>query len=419
MKALLYPWVPKNFWSREIFPDLSPSELSVVGKSWCWCAVDCCSVLKVSEVLIADCNFSRNLEDKLGTGSYWSLRLSYVNGEADRSVPELLEAYRDFAGDDDVLIVRGLILPDVKSPEEVFASLRPVEAPRESSGTGAWVRRGGRFYEAGCPTLSLDTLRNWFEVNFHLLNEPGINVLPGYSGEKGISIGTNVVIMSAGKIGAPVVLQDNVRLDWGVSIRNGAIVGRNVLVEKNAMIEHSIVLGNTYIGSNMSFVSKIVDGSRVIDPLSGNYVDVEDDSLVRELKSKRLTRRGCTDMLVGLLLAVSQLPLYLLSRPFRRLLAKEPFFQFFFDVYPKYWSAAAGRCQLVRRSRGSKNYVFRYSDLWPLRDAEESKAVDDEFFIHNWSLRLVLAVCFGSLIKRMFVMSEQLERNGAVGAERK
>ncbi len=419
MKALLYPWVPKNFWSREIFPDLSPSELSVIGKSWCWCSVDCCYELKVSEVLIADCNFSWDLEAKLGTGSYWSLRLSYVNGGEDRSVPELLEEYRDFAGDDDVLIVRGLVLPDVKSPEEVFASLRPVEAPRESSGTGAWVRRDGRFYEVGCPMLSLDTLRNWFEVNFHLLNDPGINVLPGYSSEKGISIGTNVAIMSAGKIGAPVVLQDNVRLDWGVSIRKGAIIGCNVLVEKNTMIEHSIVMGNTYIGSNMSFVGKIVNGSRVIDPLSGTYVDLEDDSLVRELKSKLLSRRGLADALTALLLAVSEMPLYLLSRPFRRWLAKEPFFQFFFDVYPKYWSAVVGRRQLVRRSRSSQNYVFRYSDLWPLRDTEEQKAVDDEFFIHNWSLRLVLAVCFGSLIKRMFVMPEQSERNGADGAERK
>ena len=68
MKALLYPSVPQNFWSREILPDFSPSELSVIGKSWCWCAIDCCSVLKVSEVLVADCNFCRNLEAALGAG---------------------------------------------------------------------------------------------------------------------------------------------------------------------------------------------------------------------------------------------------------------------------------------------------------------------------------------------------------------
>ena len=84
MHACIYTGRRNNSWCREMFPDLSPAELPLAGKCGCLYAVDLCSRLKVTDLLIADCYFSAELAIKLGDGSYWSMNLRYMASDAQR-----------------------------------------------------------------------------------------------------------------------------------------------------------------------------------------------------------------------------------------------------------------------------------------------------------------------------------------------
>ena len=198
MHAFIYPGDHTANWSREIFPDLSPSELPVAGKSWCFHAIDFCSHLQVSHIMIADSFFSPTLAMKLGNGSYWSLNLKYV-ASGDFLTPEsIFQERKKFAETEDVLIIWGLVLPDVKDARAVVENLLPAEDSNDPEGRrpdGIYLLRQGKLYECVCPMLRLDSLKNYFDSNFRMLSNPGIYSLPGYSMESGIGIGMNVVMM--------------------------------------------------------------------------------------------------------------------------------------------------------------------------------------------------------------------------------
>ena len=130
----------------------------------------------------------------------------------------------------------------------------------------------------------IDTLKNYFDANLVMLSQPGLHVLPGYSSKKEYAIGKNVLIKPGCKIETPVVLGDDVYLERGVVIRDGVIVGAKVMVDEKTELRHSVILDHSYIGRNLSIRNKIVSGKRIIDPVTGAFVDLDDAFLAEDCR---------------------------------------------------------------------------------------------------------------------------------------
>lgn len=394
-----------------MFPDFSPAELPLAGKSGCLYAVDLCSRLKVTDLLVADCYFSAELAIKLGDGSYWSMNLRYIASDEYTSPTQLLHMRKHLEEETDLLFIWGLVLPDVKDEQEIFLNLKKIDPSEENWPDGLYLLRNGEFYKCCCPILRIDSLKNYFNMNFHMLENPGIYSLPGYSSQAGFGIGMNVVMLQDTDVQTPVIILDNAYLGRGSALRDGMIVGSNVAIDEQTELCHSIIMDNTYIGRDMAFENKIVNGNRVLDPETDSYIDLEDNFLAGDFQNPQGNQFFIlTEQLIAFILAIIELPLYLIARIFRKWIKNVPFPKFLLESYWKYWKVTAGRAQLVRFGKKQDEYVFRFSDLWwPMHSSKSEKDLDDVYFYHHRNLFWVIAVVFAGQLKRMLVLTDPLK----------
>ena len=293
-------------------------------------------------------------------------------------------------------------MPDVR---EIVGHLEAAEPVPEVLPDGIYLLRDGRLFRCACPLFRLDSLKHYFDLNFRLLAHPGIYNLPGYATVDGCSIGMDVVIMLNCELEPPVLISDNVCLERGVMLHNGVIIGKDVLVDENSELEHSIILKHTYVGKNMCFRNKIVDGSRVIDVENATLVELTDRFLAGSTREPGVSRYGLAERVIALgLVTMLGLP-YLLRVLFGRILDRTAFFRFLRRVYPKCFPVLAGRAHLVRYGQSDQNYAFRYSDMWPLHQDEERKEMDDIYFYYHRTVENIVKVVFRSLVKRLFMLS--------------
>ena len=413
MQVCIYSNVDPHHWSREFFPAIHPLGLPVAGKGVCSHLIDFCTYFKpagVSDVLIIDCNYSEEMALSLGDGNYWVLNLDYQPGEVFSSPGQLLEHYKTRFDGDDLLLFWGAVLPDIKSHEQFLDNLRPVADPMASQPDGVYLYVGGTLFQWSCPLHRMDTLKSYYELNFKVLREPGLYILPGYSSESGYGIGRNVNLKCAAEVERPVMLGDGIYLEHGVQIRGGTIVGQDVWIDENTELVHSIVLDHTYLGRNLLIENKIVSGNRIIDPEQNVFVELEDDFLAEDTREGKaechVEENTCGyrlgEVVIAFCLGVLEFPLYLLALISPKRHKTQPLIEFLLAGYPKIWKVVIGRAQLVCCFPGV-DYVFRYSDLWPMLETERQKRLDDLHFRHHRSLPLAFAVAVGSQIKRLFV----------------
>ena len=285
----------------------------MAGKPWALHVVDLCKALNATQLTFFDSAFSPELTAQLGDGSYWSMKLEHTRSDG-RSAAEMLAAEREKLPEaEELLILRGRILPDVPKPSVIFTLLHPVRQGWEAGGDlpdGIYLLRDGRLCECFCPLFKLTGMKDYFDSNFRMLNVPGFYSLPGYAEKSGIYFGANVVMMPTCGLVPPAIIRDNCYFGAKTVLRNGVIIGTGVAIDTGTEIEHSIIMDCTYIGRHMQLKNKIVRGERVIDPENGEWLDLDDSFLASEFASnqpgivyrisERLIAAGC---------AVLELPL--------------------------------------------------------------------------------------------------------------
>lgn len=414
MKACICVSRRNNEWIRDIFPGKSPAEMPIVGKGWVRHAVDFCCLLKIPEAFIADSFFYPDLPKRLGDGSFWSMKIEYRQGSDAVSPKAFFEQQPEAAApDDELLIFWGQVLPDVEDAQRVFDRLTPVtENADEVLPDGVYLRRGGVLHRCECPLHRMDSVKNYFELNMRLLKDPGIYNPTGYSSERGVYIGGNVITMFGCDLKPPLLLQDNCCVGRSVLLDGEVIIGSNVLVDDFSQLKRTLVLGNTYIGRHMYIENKIVAGHTVIDVETGVHVELSDHFLVGDSGRHALNRFTVTEFLLALMLLVLLLPWYLLGLAFRKWLSPRPFFNYVLKIYPKLPQVLTGHASLVRNGMTDNSYVFRLADRWILVSDENYRNFADVFFCTNRSIRLILAVVTISLVKRFVILSEPRRRDG-------
>lgn len=417
MNACIYIGPRNNEWCLKYFPRRSPGELPVAGKSWVRHIVDQCSRLEMRDVFVADCYHRPEFDERMGTGDYWSLNLHLSKSDPCGTPREFLARHSGIPADD-LLIFWGLVMPDVSDMRQVLADVREVKDDFGPLTSCILLRREGKLYECVCPLLRIDSLQAFFDLNFRLLEKPGIYNLPGYSNSEGCFFGMDVLILPGCELSKPVLLSDNIRLERGVSLSGQVIIGKNVLINEGTSLEHSIVMDFTFIGRRMFFRNKIVDGSRVIDVPTGGFIELEDEFLTASSKPRNVNRFALTEFVLALLIGVAGLPLYLAARLFGRKAEKLEFFRYFLQVYPKCWPVITGRAHLVRYGSDDAVYAFRYSDQWLLHQSEQQKETEDMYFFYNRTVGSFLTTVIISLLKRVFVLAS-LVPSGSAGAATK
>jgi len=405
MDACLYIGPNGNEWVWELFPGKSPGELTIAGKNWVRYMLDLCSGLNIGHVHIADTFFYEDLRNRFGNGSFWTTQIHFLPTSAALAPEDLLAMHRDTLPQDDVLFFWGQILPDLPDVRLMLNDPRPVERhPGEAVEDGVYLLRQGKLFRCDVPLLRMDSLQKYFQLNFRILNSPGMYTIPGYApGHDNINFGENVIMMPNCRITPPAVIRGNSYLDRSVTLGGDVIIGEASLIENNSSLKHAIIMDHTWIGSNMAIENKIVCGSRVIDAESAEYVDLSDEFLAKSARTRRLTAYSAAEFLTALALTIGLAPLYCVALALKPWAGKREFFRFLLLVYPKCPQVLSGRAQLVRLGISDRACAFHFADAHLLLRDQHLREMADVYYFHHKSVRLMLAVVVLSLVKRLFV----------------
>ncbi|MBS1453926.1 MAG: hypothetical protein HP002_11155 [Lentisphaeria bacterium] len=410
MKAIINPYNHTLRWCEEFFPDRSICSLPVAGKEFAEYQIDSVSILGVDEITLLDYNYDSALKRKLGRGDRWSLVLHYLGSGIRRDIPQLLDEHRGFAGEGEVLLVMGPVLPEFESREALFGNLEEIQ-PGEKRRDGVYLFREGRLFRCPAPLRSMRTLNQYFELNFQLLNTPRNQVLPGYRAENGVHTGMNVVIMPGCEIKPPVVLGDNICLERDCRLEGGVVIGHDVIIDSGNVLRRCVVFDHTYIGKNMEFSDKIVASGRIIDPVSEASVDLEEAGISSGLDGGwgKIDWTGAFEYLFSLFLAVLFLIPYAATLPVQFLLRRTRWFvKCSFDLYPKLWLVVRHRGSLIRRSGRNEDFVFCFSDSFSMRRDALQQKLDDRYYYHHRNPLLIVRTAAKAFVNRMFLSDDML-----------
>lgn len=248
MNALILS-VRRMPWVAGYFPDFSMLTIPLAGKPFVEHQLDWCSRRGVKCVRILYGAYSQGLAERLGDGSRWGLRITCVripNSACDEE--NLIRENEAFLGGDESLVIRAGEL------------------------------------EYGGKVVGIGSLRDYFEMNFTLLDDPKECVLPGYYSEHGVNLGMNVQLRMGCQVDPPVLLDDNSRIDHNCRLNGEVIVGEGSIIDRGARLHRAIVFPRTYVARQVELENKIVAGTCVIDPLTGGSVNLTGDVLSADLR---------------------------------------------------------------------------------------------------------------------------------------
>lgn len=250
-KCILVVQREPALWVDRCFPRYSALSLPLAGKPIVEHQLDRCARIGATRVLALDVSFDRRICEELGDGSRWGLKFDYRPCPPGATVEELVERSRDF-----------------------FGGERPV------------VVEGPEFYHYEEP-VRITSLREYFDANLKVLADPGECVLPGYASDRGVVLGMNVQIRMGCVVTSPVLLDDNVLIDYECRLNGHVVVGEGCIIDRRATLHRAIVFPRTYVARGVELEDKIVVGARVIDPITGACVNLADDVLSSDLSGKR------------------------------------------------------------------------------------------------------------------------------------
>jgi len=282
---LFVPATRDTEWTRETLPGMSPAELPVAGRRIIDYAIERAQKFGVMFTEVLDWGFSERLADDFADMTRTGVPIFYMKGEG-----PLPKGLRDLEGysspltgniTDGLVVVWGLAI-SMHTAGEV--SLEPVsDGECAETPAGLYRREGGRWMRIVPHGLVVRSVKAWHELNFVVLRHPAEFTLPGYSSEKHVHIGRNVVLEHGTEVKPPVLLQDNTWLARNVRLEGDVIVDSGSYISEGARLRRTVVCRNTFIGEGLDMGGKIVVGRRVIDAETGTWVDLEEPGLARQI----------------------------------------------------------------------------------------------------------------------------------------
>ena len=285
---LFVPSVPGSEWVATVLPGRSPAELPVTGRRLIDYALERVRRFGFPVAGVPGRSFSERLSADVEEDEHAGCHVYYHRGAGD--VPRGLAALENPSFPLAGKVVDGLTViwgPCITSgePDEISVEPLPPEACVQTP-MGIYRREGGRWMRVRPKGLAAKDVRSWRRINLAVLENPDAFTLPGYTAERDVHIGRNVVLERGTQVGHPVLLNDDVWCARNVRIDRDVIIGRGAFVGEGAHLLRTIVCDETYIGTGLEIVDKIVVGSRIIDAEAGSWIDLDEKGVVHGINQR-------------------------------------------------------------------------------------------------------------------------------------
>ena len=283
--VLIVPSTRELDWVQDVLPGTSPAELPVAGRRVIDYAIERAQKFGIMFTEVLDWHFSQALADEFADMTRTGCPVCYLKGEG--QVPKGLRDIEGYSSpltsviNDGLVVVWGIALSG-HTPEDV--SLEPM-SDEECADTpaGVYRREGGRWMRVVPHGMVIRNIKAWHQLNFMVLRHPEMFTIPGYSSEKGVHLGSNVILEHGTSVKPPVLLLDNSWCGRNVRLEGNVVVESGSFVSEGARLRNTVVGRETFIGLGLDLDGKIVIGRRVIDAETGTWVDLEEPGLARRI----------------------------------------------------------------------------------------------------------------------------------------
>ena len=284
---LLVPAAPDSEWLREAIPWATPAELPIVGKRFIDYAIEGAIKAECQFVEILDACPSPRLAAYFGEQTRTKAPVFYLPmpERPPKGLGDLSRCSIPFApgATGDIYVIWGLALP--RCLPEGLAETAVSEADITQTPCGFYHFRDGSWRRVLAEGLFVRDIPSWHRANLEILRDSGFYTLPGYSAEKGVHLGRNVVLERGTDVSGPALLQDNVWCARNVQINGEVIVGSGSFVGEGATLRRTVVGLDTYIGKGLELVDKIVLGRRIFDAATATWTDIEEPGVAQHISA--------------------------------------------------------------------------------------------------------------------------------------
>ena len=283
--AIFVPTVQDTKWLLDMLPGHSPAELPVAGKRIIDYDIEYARKLDFDMFEVIDWAYSKRLETSVVDLTSMNAPVFYQHwtGEIPRGLNDLASQSTPLTQhiEDGTAVLWGLMVTFNFEPHAGFLPIPDEELVNTPSGVYRYLN--GKWCRRKLPSMIVKTPKDWLDVNRAVLHSPGLFTLPGYSAEKDVHLGRNVVLEHGTEVKPPVVLQDNCWCARNVTLDGDVVVGEGSFISEGAHLTRTVVGDDTYVGLGLDLTDKIVIGHRIIDANTGVYTDIEEPGLARGL----------------------------------------------------------------------------------------------------------------------------------------
>jgi NDP-sugar pyrophosphorylase family protein len=485
MKCLIYASPGQTSWVTDFFLGINPFFIKILNKPLLEYYIDFCVLLGVTQVRVINNVSGSDLEKYFGDGTQWGINLSYGFAKPDDRLEDVLLKNRRFC-QGNLFIVSGYQFIRYNKNYQYNSCFQ--------GGDGLCLREGENslyflsevddirmvdlvgIEEKECSKLgilAIDSISSYYALNMSIIEKYRNNyVLPGYNNEDGAYLGKNIIDKKSTEYIKPIVLGDSVQIQMNTVIGPNVILGDNVIIDHSTQLRNCIVYDNSYIGSDLEIEKKIVFKKRLIEPVSGEMMQIVDSFLVSDIRSNMIENslmKVINGVITVILIALTTLPYMIFfslckifgmrtdrenyfvdqegkSKEFPTFhlsgynIFKKIFFRFSLDFYPFYFRVLNSDLlltgnHLLKREAGGVKQLHQLPVYYPgvynypgsmLHNQNHENYINDELeYIHLRGFLFDLKLIINTWISRLFsdwnsiaeFLGEQIKSNDKAGED--
>jgi hypothetical protein len=311
MKGLIIAREEPAQWVRRYFRGIDPYLLKIANKPLLEFFVDLMEIIGIEEIRFVYDYPSCEINNHFGDGTKWGLTFSYSLSKPEDTLKKIYLKNISFAKESELLIIEGFnfIYYDKNniSQENICGLCGSTE-----NGIMKIVKYQDYKEVLECQNnnsrdelVPIRDIQSYYKISLSAINEYSSNfVLPGYSNEKQVFIGTDTSYPKTVSPDKPIMIGNHVRIHDMVIVGPNVVLGDNSIIDSMTTIKDSIVYDNTYIGQELDIIKKIVYKNTLISAVNGESINMNENFLLSGVERKYLV--STIQLLVQYLIAVIQ-----------------------------------------------------------------------------------------------------------------
>ncbi|MDA3838201.1 MAG: sugar phosphate nucleotidyltransferase [Candidatus Delongbacteria bacterium] len=265
MKCLINCTCENSNWVDRYFKDIHPYLLKFCNKPLLEYYIDFCKLNKIKAIRVVSDHKLNEIEEYFGNGISWGVLITYSVSKPEDPIENIISKNKKFIDNDDLMVISDMIFIDYDAKGYKPAVIKKGEMILSETSHGKLM-----FIHKDAVYSDNTFIEN---TDIKLVQILSVNDYWNLSMD-------NITIDKSSYFGENVILKED------VEIENNSIIGDNVIIDSYTHINNSIVYDNTYVGSGLTLDKKILYRNTLIDPESGQRLEVDDDILASEIINK-------------------------------------------------------------------------------------------------------------------------------------